>query len=90
LKKAINLKKQKRLQEQRQLRTNKYNNEFKKIKPKIDGFLKGKKLNDSLWSMRYKYARNLTRSHFISYGGPPGDKLYELFVDYYKMFSKEE
>jgi hypothetical protein len=89
LKKAIKLKKQKKLQETHQLRTKNFYYEFEKIKSRIESYTKGKKKNDSLWSMRYNHAKTLTRSYFIRYGGPKGDKLYDLFVKNYNLLLKE-
>ena len=89
LQKAIRLEKQKRLQELQQTRRKKFDNEFRKIMPRVDEYLANKRKNDPLWKMRYKHARALTMSKFISYGGPLGDKLYDRFINNYNLLLKE-
>lgn len=85
LQNAIKMEKQRILQELQQMRKKKFNNEFKKINPKIDEYVTEKRKGDPLWSMRYKHARALTMSKFIRYGGPVGDKLFDKFVNNYEI-----
>ena len=83
------MEKQKMLQELQQIRRKKFDNEFKKIQPAVDKYIAEKRNEDPLWSMRYKHSRALVRSHFISYGGPIGDKLLDKFINNYKFLLKE-
>jgi hypothetical protein len=89
LRNAIKMEKQRISQELQQMRKKKFNNEFKKINPRIDEYVAEKRKGDHLWSLRYKHARAVTMSKFIRYGGPVGDKLFDKFVNNYEILLKE-
>jgi hypothetical protein len=89
LQKAINIEKQKMLEQIRQTRKNKFNNEFKKIRPRIDKYIAEKRKKDALWTIRYKLAKRITKTNFMSRGGPVGDNLLERFISNYERLLRE-
>ena len=89
LQNAIQMEKQRISLEVQQNRRKEFNSEFKKIKPRVDKFIIEQKKKDPLWSMRFKHAKSLTRSRFISYGGPMGDKLLDRFISNYESLFEE-
>ena len=90
LQNAIKIEKKRISLKLRQNRKKEFNNEFKKIKPRIDEYIAEKRKEDPLWSIRYKHAKSLTRSRFISYGGGPiSDKLLDRFISNYESLLEE-
>ncbi len=89
LQNAIKIEKQRILLELQQNRKKEFNNEFKKIKPRIDEYIAENRKEDPLWSIRYNHAKSLTRPRFIGYGGLIGDKLLDRFISNYKSLFEE-
>jgi len=90
LQNAIKMEKQRISLELKQDRKKKFNNEFKKIKPRVDEYIGENRLKDPLWSVRYNHAKSLTRSRFIIYGGPTGENLLNRFISNYESMLKED